>query len=69
MDDLREKLAQLGSGHDVFHAIWECKAVQMKLITILRVLWSEWNAVNTDERIKSIDKVCYQISQYISEFL
>jgi hypothetical protein len=69
MDDLREKLAQLGSGHDVFYAIWECKAVQMKLITILRVLWSEWNAVNTDERIKSIDKVCYQISQYISEFL
>jgi hypothetical protein len=36
MDDLWEKLAQLGSGHDVFHAIWECRAeVQIKLITIL----------------------------------
>jgi hypothetical protein len=32
MDDLWEKLAQLGSGHDVFHAIWECRAeVKIKL--------------------------------------
>jgi hypothetical protein len=32
MDDLREKLAQLGSGHDVFQAIWECRAeVKIKL--------------------------------------
>jgi hypothetical protein len=43
--------------------------VQIKLIIILYVLWSERNVVNIGERVKSIDKVCYQISRYISDFL
>jgi hypothetical protein len=38
MEEIRDKLGKLGSGKDVFRAIWDCSAtVQTKLITMFAV--------------------------------
>jgi hypothetical protein len=69
MEEIRDKLGKLGSGKDVFRAIWDCSAtVQTKPITILWVLWSVRTTVNAGERKISVEKMSYQILRYFNEF-
>jgi hypothetical protein len=69
MEEMWEKHCKLSSGHEVFHAIWECTTtMQTKLITTMWVLWSERNAVNAGERKTPVDKTSYQILRHINEF-
>jgi hypothetical protein len=69
LDQVRMHLAVLSSPKEVFHYIWGCaNELQVKIITLMWVLTSERNAVNTSERMKRASQVAMQTQRYYMEF-
>ena len=68
--DVREKLLDCVSAHNMFEELWQMEEnVQIKAMTLMWEWWGVRNKANAGEGVLTSQVVCNQVERHVVEFL